>query len=31
VNFYSDGSSEILGEADFENGENFEKLAKQWL
>jgi hypothetical protein len=31
VNFYSDGSSEILGEADFGNGENFEKLAKQWL
>jgi hypothetical protein len=31
VNFYSDGSSEILGEADFENRENFEKLVKQWL
>ena len=31
VNFYSDGSSEILGEADFENRENFEKLTEEWL
>jgi len=31
VNFYSDGSSEILGEVDFKDMGSYKELPKQWL